>query len=96
LQSIDISDALDKVVDYFDTTDEEDPSVSITSGKPFALRMRMYKFIKSYNEQMKVREEIDENKYSQLKIKATDTSVEIRHALDNDELQVITHKGDTL
>ena len=47
--SIDISNALDKAVEYLDSSEREEPSVCIKATKPFALRMRIYKYIKAYN-----------------------------------------------
>ena len=41
--SIDISNALDKAVEYLDSSESEEPFVCIKATKPFALRMRVYK-----------------------------------------------------
>ena len=51
--SIDISNALDKAIEYLDSSDREESSVNIRTTKPFALRMRIYKYVKAYKEQMK-------------------------------------------
>ena len=34
--------------------------------RPFAIRMRMFKYIKAFREQMKDKENVDENKYNHL------------------------------
>ena len=44
--SIDISNALDKAIEYLDNSDGEEPFVHITVDKPFGLQMRMYRYIK--------------------------------------------------
>ena len=94
--SIDISNALDKAIEYLDSSDREEPSVSITTIKPFALQMRIYKYIKAYKEQMKEREGVDENKYNHLLIKATDSEVIISSVLEREDLTLVTESGETL
>ena len=94
--SIDISNALDKAVDYLDSSDKEESSVNIRTTQPFALRMRIHRYIKAYKEQMKGREEVDENKYNHLLIKATDNDVIISSVLEREDLTLMTESGETL
>jgi len=94
--SIDISNALDKAVEYLDSNEREEPFVCVKATKPFALRMRVYKYIKAYKEQMKEREEVDENKYNHLFIKATDNEVIISSVLEREDLTLVTESGETL
>ena len=94
--SIDISNALDKAIEYLDSSDREEPSVHIKATKPFRLQMSMYRYIKAYKEQMKGREEVDENKYNHLLIKATDNDVIISSVLEREDLTLMTESGETL
>ena len=94
--SIDISNALDKAVEYLDSSEREESSVNIRTTQPFALRMRIHRYIKAYKEQMKGREEVDENKYNHLLIKATDNDVIISSVLEREDLTLMTESGETL
>ena len=96
MQSTDISDALDKAVEYLDNSESEEPNVSIKNDNPFALRMRVYKFIKAYRLQMKDNEVVDENKYNHLKIKATDSEVIITSSLEQPGITLMTDEGNVL
>jgi len=96
LQSTDISDALDKAIEYLDNSEADEPNVSIKNDNPFALRMRVYKFMKAYRIQMKDNEVVDENKYNHLKIKATDGEVIITSSLEQQPLTLITEEGNVL
>ena len=96
LQSIDISDALDKAIEYLDNEDNEDSFIKITSDSSFALRMRMYRFVQAYTQQMKGRPDVDENKYSHLHFKAEGKDVIITNSFEKEELALVTNKGDTL
>ena len=97
MQSTDISDALDKAIDYLDSADDDDESyIHITTAKPFALKMRMYKFIKAYYTQMKSNDEVDEYKYSHLKITADEDKITISNALEQEKLNLTTDKGEVL
>ena len=94
--SIDISNALDKAIEYLDSSERDKPSVCIKTTQPFALRMRIHRYIKAYKEQMKGREEVDENKYNHLLIKATDSEVIISSVLEREDLTLMTESGETL
>ena len=94
--SIDISNALDKAIEYLDSSEKEEPSVRIAIIKPFALQMRMYRYINAYKEQMKEREGVDENKYNHLLIKITDSEVIISSVLEQEDLTLVTESGETL
>jgi len=96
LQLTDISDALDKAIDYLDSTDNDESYIHITTTKPFALKMRMYKFIKAYHTQMKSNDEVDEYKYSHLKITADEDKITISNALEQEKLNLTTDKGEVL
>ena len=45
---------------------------------------------------MKEREEVDENKYNNLIIKATDSEVIISSVLEREDLTLVTESGETL
>ena len=94
--SIDISNALDKAIEYLDSSDRQEPSVCIPTSKPFSLQMRIYKYINAYKEQMKEREGVDENKYNHLLIKITDSEVIISSVLEREDLTLVTESGETL
>ena len=94
--SIDISNALDKAIEYLDSSERDEPSVRITATKPFGLKMRIYRYIKSYKEQMKEKEDVDENKYDHLQIKTTDSEVIISSVLEQEDLTLVTESGETL
>ena len=94
--SIDISNALDKAIEYLDSSDGEEPSVHITVDKPFGLQMSMYRYMNAYKEQMKEKEGVDENKYNHLHIKATDNEVIISSVLEREDLTLVTESGETL
>ena len=94
--SIDISNALDKAIEYLDNSDREESFVRIVMAKPFALQMRMYRYIQSYKEQMKDKEGVDENKYNHLHIKTTDNEVIISSVLEQEDLTLVTESGETL
>ena len=96
LQSTDISDALDKAIDYLDSVDNDDAHIHIPSTKPFALKMRMYKFMRAYHIQMKSNDEVDEHKYSHLKITEDDEGIKISSALEQEKLTLTTDKGEVL
>jgi len=96
LQSTDISDALDKAIEYLDNSNADDPFVNIKNDNPFALRMRIYRFIKAYRMQMKDNEVVDENKYNHLKIISTDSEVLITSSLEQQPLTVTTEEGNIL
>ena len=92
----DISDALDKAIDYLDSADDDKSYIHITTAKPFALKMRMYKFMRAYYTQMKSNDEVDEYKYSHLKITADDEGIEISSALEQEKLTLTTDRGEVL
>tara|TARA_R100001224_G_C3978397_1_gene135033 strand:+ start:32 stop:352 length:321 start_codon:yes stop_codon:yes gene_type:complete len=96
LQWTDISDALDKAVKYLDDTEREEPHVEIKHENPFALRMRMYKFVKAFTLQMKDNDVVDENKYAHLSIQATDDGVIITSSLERKPLVLTTDDGEEL
>ena len=86
MQSIDISDALDKAIDYLDNQDSDDAQISIPSSNPFSLRMRMYRFVKAYSLQMKDNPDVDENKYNHLHFKETKDNVIIKNSFEKEQL----------
>jgi len=94
--SIDISNALDKAIEYLDSSEGDEPSVRIVMPKPFGLQMRMFRYIKAYKEQTKDKEGVDENKYNHLHIKATDNEVIISSVLEQEDLTLVTESGETL
>ena len=94
--SIDISNALDKAVEYLDSTEREEPFVCIKINKPFPLLMRIRRYVSAYREQMKNKEGVDENKYNHLRLKATDKEVIISSVLEREDLTLVTESGETL
>lgn len=96
LQSTDISNALDKAIEYLDNTEQEEPHVKITHGNPFALRMRMYRFMKAYRIQMKDNEVVDENKYNHLNVQAVADGVVITSSIEQEPLTMVTESGEEL
>ena len=96
MQSIDISDALDKAIDYLDNQDSDDAQISIPSSNPFSLRMRMYRFVKAYALQMKDNPDVDENKYNHLKIIEKGGDVVITSSLEQQPLVLKTDEGKEL
>ena len=96
LQSTDISDALDRAVEYLDTSESDEPRVEIPSDNTFALRMRMHRFIKSFKIQMKDNESVDENKYNHLKIIEKGGDVVITSSLEQQPLVLKTDEGKEL
>ena len=93
---IDISNALDKAIKYLDSSERGNPSVHIKAIKPFALRMRIYRYMTAYKEQMKNKEGVDENKYSHLRIDTTPSIVIISSVLEQEDLTLMTESGETL
>lgn len=96
MQSTDISNALDKAIEYLDNTEQEEPHVKITYGNPFALRMRMYRFMKAYRIQMKDNEVVDENKYNHLNVQAVADGVVITSSIEQEPLTMVTESGEEL
>ena len=96
LQSTDISNALEKAVEHLDNSVSNVPSVFIKHDNSFGLRMRMYKYIKAYKEQMKDRKNVDENKYNHLILTSNSNGIMITSALENKPLILTDEKGEEL
>ena len=96
LQSTDISNALEKIVDHLDNSDSDNPKVWIKDNKPFALRMRMHKYIKAFKTQMKKVEGVDENKYDHLLLTSNNDGVMVSSGLENKPLTLTDEKGEEL
>ena len=96
MQSTDISNALDKAIEYLDNTEREEPHIEIKHENPFALRMRMYRFVKAFTLQMKDNDVVDENKYAHLSIQTTDDGVIITSSLEQKPLVLTTDDGEVL
>ena len=94
--STDISNALEKAVEHLDNSVSTVPSVFITHHNPFALRMRMYKYIKAFKEQMKDKENVDENKYNHLILTSNTDGIMITSSLENEPLILTNEKGEKL
>ena len=88
-QQIDISNALEKVNKYIEEIDLDEVKVTIPCDNPFALKMRIHRYIKAYREQMSNKDEVDHQKYDMLVINAVDKAVEISSVLDKMEDLVI-------
>jgi hypothetical protein len=96
LLSTDISDALQKIVEHLDNSGADEPSVFIKHSRPFAIRMRMYKYMKAFKEQMKDKENVDENKYNHLILTSNSDGIMITSALENKPLILTDEKGGKL
>jgi len=96
LQWTDISNALDKAIQYLDNAERDEPHVTIKHDNPFALRMRMYRYIKAFTLQMKGNDVVDENKYAHLSIKAIDDGVIIASSLEQEPLVLVADNGEEL
>jgi len=96
LQSTDISNALEKAVEHLDNSDADMPSVFVEHDKPFALRMKLYRYIRAFAVQMKHKEDVDEHKYSHLVITDTGNGVTITSSLEIKPLTLTTEKGEKL
>jgi|TARA_R110000796_G_scaffold56836_1_gene131528 hypothetical protein len=81
-QQIDISNALEKASDYIDSVDKEEVKLFIPSDNPFALKMRIHRYVKAYREQMSNKDNVDHQKYDMLSINTSDKGVEISSVLD--------------
>jgi len=91
-QQIDISNALEKAKLYLDETEDETPSISIKTSKPFALAMRFNRYIRAFKEQMKNEVDIDEGKYNLLKIAHDKDVVRITHSMETKQLELINEQ----
>lgn len=80
---------MEKASKYIDSVDKEDVKLTIPNNNPFALKMRMHRYIKAYREQMAGKDDVDHNKYDMLSINTTKEGVEISNVLDRIEDLVI-------
>ena len=87
---------MEKAVEHLDNSVAENPSVFIKYGKPFAIRMRMYRYIKGFREQMKGKENVDENKYNHLILTSNIDGIMITSALEKKPLILTDEKGEEL
>ena len=94
--STDISNALEKAVEHLDNSVADTPSVFISSDRPFAIRMRMFKYIKAFREQMKDKESVDENKYNHLVLTSNVDGIMITSALEKKPLTLTEERGENL
>ena len=94
--STDISNALEKVVEHLDNSVAETPCVFIKHDRSFAVRMRMHKYIKAFKEQMKDRENVDENKYNHLILTSNTDGIMITSVLEKKPLTLIDERGEKL
>ena len=96
MQSTDISNALEKAVEHLDNSDSDNPIIVAKHENPFALRMKMYRYIRAFAVQMKDKLDVDENKYSHLVVTNVDEGVNITSALEQKPLTLTTEKGEEL
>lgn len=94
--STDISNALEKTVEHLDNSVADTPSVFLSNDKPFAMQMRMYRYIKAFREQMKDKENVDENKYNHLVLTSNADGIMITSALEKKPLILTDEKGEKL
>jgi len=96
-QQIDISNALEKIVRYIDSSDEEDPKLFIASDNPFALRMKFYRYIQAYRIQMENKDGVDPHKYDTLIVEQVKNGVEIKSVLDTmNDLEITNMNGEKI
>jgi hypothetical protein len=96
LQSTDISNALEKIVEHLDNSGHDNPKITIEDKNPFALRMRMHKYIKAFKMQMKDKKGIDENKYDHLLMTSNLEGIVVSSVLENKPLILIDEEGKEL
>ena len=96
MQSTDISNALEKAVEHLDNSTSEKPSVFIKDDSPFALRMRIHRYIKAFNMQMKNNPDVDENKYNHLVLTSNTDRLMVTSSLENKSLTLTTAGGEEL
>ena len=96
MQSTDISNALEKAVEHLDNSDSDNPIIVAKHENPFALRMKMYRYIRAFAVQMKDKPDVDENKYSHLIVTNVRDGVKITSALEQKQLALTTEKGEEL
>ena len=96
MQSTDISNALEKAVEHLDNSDSDNPIIVAKHEIPFALRMKMYRYIRAFAVQMKDKLDVDENKYSHLVVTNVDEGVNITSVLEQKPLTLTTEKGEEL
>tara|TARA_R110002020_G_scaffold117744_1_gene269137 strand:+ start:371 stop:595 length:225 start_codon:yes stop_codon:yes gene_type:complete len=72
------------------------PSVFVKHDNAFAMRMRMYKYIKAFKEQMKDKEDVDESKYNHLILTSNKEGIVITSSLENKPLTLTTEGGEKL
>ena len=94
--STDISNALEKTVEHLDNSVADTPSVFLSNDKPFAMQMRMYRYIKAFREQMKDKKNVDENKYNHLVLTSNVDGIMITSALEKKPLILTDEKGEKL
>ena len=94
--STDISNALEKAVEHLDNSESMSPSVFVKHDNAFAMRMRMYKYIKAFREQMKDKENVDENKYNHLILTSNTDGIMITSSLENEPLILTNERGEKL
>ena len=87
---------MEKAVEHLDNSGSDTPSVFISDDKPFAMRMRMYKYIKAFKEQMKNKENVDENKYDHLVLTSNTDGIMITSSLENEPLTLTNERGEQI
>ena len=60
------------------------------------MRMRMYKYVKAFGEQMKDKENVDENRYNHLILTSNIDGIMITSALETMPLALTDEKGEKL
>ena len=87
---------MEKAVEHLDNSDSDNPIIVAKHENPFALRMKMYRYIRAFAVQMKDKLDVDENKYSHLVVTNVDEGVNITSALEQKPLTLTTEKGEEL
>jgi hypothetical protein len=96
-QQIDISNALEKIVSYIDSSEEEEPKLFVATDNPFALRMKFYRYIQAYRIQMANKEGADPHRYDTLVIEQSKGGITIKSVLDTiEDLQITNMNGEKI
>ena len=96
LHSTDLSNALEKAVNHLDNSDSDEPCIYLRHDKPFALKMRLYRYVKAYRTQMKSKDDVDEMRYDHLVFDIKNDCVRITSSLETKSFDMTDEEGNKL
>jgi len=96
LHSTDLSNALEKAVDHLDNSENDEPCIYLRHDKPFALKMRLYRYVKAYRTQMKSKDGVDEMRYDHLVFDIKNDCVTITSSLETKSFDMTDEEGNKL